>query len=264
MNIETPISSRNIHRYDINLVGRDFVVGDIHGMFGLLKKALKLVDFKVGDRLFCVGDLVDRGPESHESLDFIDFLRKTGGGTVLGNHDQMLKELLFEFAFKKNIQQTMPSSMRWIFRQPYRWRQKMAAELNQLPLAIEVRTSIGTVGIIHADVADNMRWDAYTTEIEKPLVNDNILFSTLWSKRRIYKIDETPIQGIERIFVGHTVVPKVTIYGNVFHVDTGAVFGFLDSDHDGHLTLAQLTASHDDFRNAKKYDRISIILASKN
>jgi len=46
-----------------NREGRDFVVGDIHGMFGHLRMLLKQVSFDAEvDRLFSVGDLVDRCP----------------------------------------------------------------------------------------------------------------------------------------------------------------------------------------------------------
>lgn len=54
-------------KYRANILGRDFVVGDIHGEFSKLSKLLSLVGFdEHSDRLFSVGDLVDRGPESRQ------------------------------------------------------------------------------------------------------------------------------------------------------------------------------------------------------
>ncbi|MBP5144082.1 metallophosphoesterase, partial [Pseudomonas chlororaphis] len=54
-----------IQRFEINTAGRDFAVGDIHGHFTKLQAALDAVQFDpTVDRLFSVGDLVDRGPES--------------------------------------------------------------------------------------------------------------------------------------------------------------------------------------------------------
>ena len=48
-----------------NKVGRDFVVGDVHGMFDRVAQALTKVQFNPSrDRLFSVGDLIDRGPQS--------------------------------------------------------------------------------------------------------------------------------------------------------------------------------------------------------
>ena len=55
-------------RFAQNTVGRDFAVGDIHGCFTELQRGLDAIGFDPStDRLFSVGDLVDRGPESHTS-----------------------------------------------------------------------------------------------------------------------------------------------------------------------------------------------------
>lgn len=55
-----------------NQIGRDFVVGDLHGCFDLLDRLLDHVRFDPAcDRLFSVGDLIDRGPDSLRSLGFL-------------------------------------------------------------------------------------------------------------------------------------------------------------------------------------------------
>jgi serine/threonine protein phosphatase 1 len=70
-----------------NTVGRDFAVGDIHGCFSALQKVLDTVTFDPAvDRLFSVGDLVDRGPESHLVLEWLD---KPWFHAIGGNHDHM-------------------------------------------------------------------------------------------------------------------------------------------------------------------------------
>ena len=52
-----------VQRFTQNTRGRDFVVGDLHGCFDHLRVMLEHIQFnRVTDRLFCVGDLVDRGP----------------------------------------------------------------------------------------------------------------------------------------------------------------------------------------------------------
>ena len=75
-----------IERVARNRAGRDFVAGDIHGCFRTLERCLVKVRFDRGrDRLFSVGNLVNRGPYS---LDAVDWL--TGGrfaGAVAGNHE---------------------------------------------------------------------------------------------------------------------------------------------------------------------------------
>lgn len=65
----TAFESFWIPRFALNTRGRDFAVGDIHGAFEALQHALEAIGFDTEiDRLFCVGDLVDLGPESHQVL----------------------------------------------------------------------------------------------------------------------------------------------------------------------------------------------------
>ena len=78
--------------HEENLQGRDFVVGDLHGAHTLLMKFLTLIQFdKKKDRLFSVGDLVDRGPSS---LDCLRLIREPWFFPVVGNHEQMLYSFL--------------------------------------------------------------------------------------------------------------------------------------------------------------------------
>lgn len=64
-----------------------FVVGDIQGCYKPLRKLLKQVKFSPAtDQLWCVGDLINRGPHS---LDTLRYLQDLGPAAqiVLGNHD---------------------------------------------------------------------------------------------------------------------------------------------------------------------------------
>lgn len=75
-----------------NLAGRDFVVGDLHGCRELLLALLKHVGFDTRvDRLFSVGDLVDRGPDSLGCLRLLD---DACFHAVRGNHEQMMIDWL--------------------------------------------------------------------------------------------------------------------------------------------------------------------------
>jgi predicted phosphodiesterase len=55
-----------IQRLSENLNGNDYVVGDIHGTFWKLEALLKEIGFNYDkDRLFSVGDMIDRGPDAY-------------------------------------------------------------------------------------------------------------------------------------------------------------------------------------------------------
>lgn len=74
-----------------NVQGRDFVVGDIHGAFDLVLRAMEQAKFDPAiDRLFSVGDLIDRGNGSHRC---VKLLAQPYVHVVRGNHEDMLIDL---------------------------------------------------------------------------------------------------------------------------------------------------------------------------
>lgn len=74
-------------KFQMNAAGRDLIVGDVHGHFTKLQAALDAVGFNPAeDRLFSVGDLVDRGPECDQAL---EWLAKPWFHAVSGNHEDM-------------------------------------------------------------------------------------------------------------------------------------------------------------------------------
>ncbi|GAM08065.1 serine/threonine-protein phosphatase [Geobacter sp. OR-1] len=72
---------------------RTFVIGDIHGCALTLRNLLfKILAVRNSDKIYLLGDLIDRGPRSKEVLDTIIRLQDAGYfiRSVRGNHEEML------------------------------------------------------------------------------------------------------------------------------------------------------------------------------
>ena len=68
------------------MVERTLFVGDVHGCLTELEGLLNLAGFlPKRDRLFFVGDLINRGPDS---LGVLKLVHHLGASSVLGNHEQ--------------------------------------------------------------------------------------------------------------------------------------------------------------------------------
>ena len=85
-----------VQKFDANTKGRDFVVGDMHGFYDLFLAELDRYDFDPScDRVFSVGDLIDKGPKS---LDCLRLLKRPWFHAVRGNHEQMLLDFCFPYS----------------------------------------------------------------------------------------------------------------------------------------------------------------------
>lgn len=207
--------------------GRDFVVGDIHGCFDRLSAMLRRVGFnEITDRLLSVGDLVDRGPASHEAIHWLD---KPWFHAVRGNHEQMAIEAALGMT-DRGMHELNGGA--WFYRLPVQQQKVTGQVFADLPYAIEVDTSAGTVGLVHAEVPGD-DWEVFRgflefADLTKPLPGnfDHMERFALWG-RDIIRNRSTfaGVANIGRVFVGHTVVPDWQRRHNVHFIDTGACLG---------------------------------------
>ncbi|MBB3060065.1 metallophosphoesterase [Microbulbifer rhizosphaerae] len=134
-------------KVDRNLAGRDFVVGDVHGHLQQLHEQLQEVAFDPArDRLFCLGDLVDRGPDSELLLAMVD--QKSYFG-ILGNHEAMM---IAGFENPETADRHRANGGEWFYRLPRAQRQHLVSQVRRWPWAIELDADGRRIGLIHANI----------------------------------------------------------------------------------------------------------------
>ena len=214
-----------------NGAGRDFVVGDVHGMFRRLETVLRELGFRAdSDRLISVGDLIDRGPDSQQADRWIrDF---PWFHAVRGNHDQMLLDALtgpddpgsgvMELWIRYN------GGDWWLDTDEPR-RRSLARAMASLPLAMEIECECGRVGVVHADVPPDRDWSSFLLALRSGTRED--IAHALWSRFRLigylageYPVDDVAVAGIDLVVSGHVPLNMPSQAANRWWIDTGAAY----------------------------------------
>lgn len=208
--------------YKPNTIGRDFVVSDIHGCYTDLQNELSRLSFDPDkDRLFSVGDLADRGPESKIALEFI---KNPWFHPVLGNHEEMFLQCWIER--EEPIGWHIQNGGEWAKELTFAERNDYQINLLKLPLIIR----IGKVLICHS-LLPHEPLETIIAEIER------LRAFIIWQR------DEGFFGGPEGFitYAGHTIHPEVTRYGNIIDIDTGAFLKYW-SGCSGKLTIVDITS----------------------
>lgn len=210
-----------------NVAGRDFAVGDIHGDYDLLMSELDKVNFdRSKDRLFSVGDLVDRGPKNLEVLQLIN---EPWFYYVMGNHEDMMVESAFaEDGHYRRMWYSNGGD--WWEALTHDQRVGLIPTLNKIrqsPLAIQFNRGDKVVGIVHASPPSV--WDEDTIRNQEQIL--------MWDRRFIkmisdtHSIKELPIEyylePLTDLYMGHTPVKFPFHVGNrtkLHWIDTGAFY----------------------------------------
>ncbi|MFC0243239.1 metallophosphoesterase [Rhodopseudomonas telluris] len=102
----TSASSRPIEMNLLNLQSTVCAIGDVHGRSDLLESLIKFIDEHSAEtrrcpRVYFLGDIVDRGPDSRGAMDIVceTLKRWPESRLLLGNHDFMFRDALTEQRF---------------------------------------------------------------------------------------------------------------------------------------------------------------------
>ena len=239
-----------------NKKGRDFIIGDLHGHYSLLMQGLKEVNFdKSKDRVFCVGDLVDRGGETDLCL---SLLKEDWFFAVIGNHEYMfldkiskgtglinkIQSFLYGDKKKKDVD----------FAKKY---QEYESIIKELPVMIRVEDPNAPFYIVHSGRAYNKKkkiWsDKKISKKSSSSINDKKFRKMVW-KRKVAK-QAMEVYGIKRgeidlddqkeinfdvpkfsgnhcfnkkisvTYAGHTIMKKIITYKSHIFIDGGRYKG---------------------------------------
>lgn len=228
-----------LHTYAANTRGRDFICSDIHGHFSLLEERLARLGFDAGkDRLFSLGDLIDRGEESPRVLEFLQY---PWVHAILGNHEVMLMR-----AYQSND----PQVYRWWYYWGGDWAETLTRgglgayfeAFKRLPVAIELGLRDNRhVALVHAQLPDKASWPNIRDQLMKipgdaadpeacvsGRSQERLIAEMLWSKSQVYadakqKQALAPVQGIDHVFHGHCIVyDEPQTVGNRTFMDLGS------------------------------------------
>lgn len=216
-----------IHKhFEPNNTGTDYVVGDIHGCYATFMAAFDKLNFNSEtDRMFSVGDLVDRGAHSPSC---VDLLKLPYFHAVRGNHEQMTIDYMDcqdDYERHRYQHNYICNGGEWFLDMHHDLQKLIADKFRELPIVI----TVGDVAIVHADpvYTDFNRLLSDLNSNNETLV-ERVTEAAMWSRDYVnfYGANGIIIEGISKMFLGHT--PQIKgplVNGNMYFIDTGSVFG---------------------------------------
>jgi len=81
---------------------RRIVIGDVHGHYNTLMNLLEAIAPDSEDEVYFLGDLIDRGPQSFQ---VVDFVQASPYYCLLGNHEQLLIDSLADRLSRQHMMQ---------------------------------------------------------------------------------------------------------------------------------------------------------------
>lgn len=211
-----------IKTFKENKSGRDFFTTDLHGYYDLLHEAMMLNAFDTTkDRLFVGGDNCDRNPDSTNILDYIyePYIH-----SVRGNHEEMLIQAYENKLLGQVARMLYSNGGEWYWDCNPEKQKAIYEAFKSLPLAIEIESPNGLIGVIHAEVPYG-DWEKFRniSDIELEYNGEAI---AQWARTKYDKQDDSDVKGLYKCFVGHTPTNsgEVERLGNVFFCDLGSFF----------------------------------------
>lgn len=206
---------------DGNPAGSDYVISDVNGCLSVLTSLLNSVNFSSNDRLFLVGNIIDKGAHSKE---LIDFTSADNIFPILGSSELIMCMALHPQASRSTSELFMEQ---WDLHGG-QWRHSLAkSELSRLysivskwPLSVTVKGD-SVFGMVHSEPPfDN--WEQFvSSELSYEVLNDATTGQTILQGSR-----DGYIAGVDCVVCGHTQLARPpVIVGNCRFINHGIVIG---------------------------------------
>ncbi|NEP56206.1 MAG: serine/threonine protein phosphatase [Symploca sp. SIO2G7] len=163
---------------------RRIVIGDVHGHYGTLMNLLEAIAPTSEDRVYFLGDLIDRGPQSAQ---VVDFVMESPYPCLLGNHEQMVLDILGQEEIYGPALQAWLSSGGHTTINSY-GEDGVSQEHIDWMRTLPVYLDLGDIWLVHAGVHPRIALEKQTSEqfcwirnefhsIEKPFFPDKLIIT---------------------------------------------------------------------------------------
>lgn len=258
-----------VQRLPANLLGKDYVLGDLHGCTSMLHTLLDHINFDpTTDRLLSVGDLIDRGPDSIGAL---QLLNQPWFYAIKGNHEALMLDYVWPELHGKINKDRKPEHAfiinggSWI----ESWLSENAIYPELLPLVERVRAlpflivvgdhSSRRFHIAHAglfrhyrglssicdrDIDDTshkvLAMDSWNLE---PDAYPDLLFDMIWIRNLRHNTDlpqpESDDEHLSLTFCGHNIIETPRLVYPYVQIDTGAYVSHKHPEANYGLTIIE-------------------------
>lgn len=191
---------------------RQIVIGDVHGHYDTLVDLLEAIALSHDDKVYFLGDLIDRGPQSKQ---VVQLVMEEGYQCLLGNHEHMLLETLGKGGINNHRLQgwlygggyaTLVSYEHHVPQEHLDWMKKLPTHLD-----------LGDVWLVHGGVHPQIPLEDQTAE------------QFCWIRDEFHAMSQ-PYFADKQIITGHTITftfpgvePGKLVKGQGWlDIDTGA------------------------------------------
>lgn len=210
-----------------------YVISDLHGHYKLFKQMLETINYKPEDTLYILGDMIDRGEEPIELVQYI--MKQPNMKVLLGNHENLMLNVLADPEDEKALALWNRNGGEVTYEQykglSEREQEELSNFLLELPLFIELEDYL----LVHAGIRveeEGLTWkDVCDKQIRRDFIwmrDEFIQHPTIVDKKIIFGHTQTfrfDKPGV--IWFGED---KIGIDCGVYSQDEGGRLGCLNID----------------------------------